>query len=445
MKYKDVIYPVVLRLLNSIISSLDAVLAEQEDEGLSNLYLKLDALRDQTKDNYAGILGDPSLGEILRFISEPDIEHQLAPIDVTVFKKLDVLLSMSAMLEGDENLDLDTDIDIPIDNFKIILDTGPALPFNIFGYSNPDNKLDSIGYFHFMENWKGDISNSNFNSALIACAIHTLDGSSDVTYEQKYILVRNDAEDNSSIHAALRLQAVSHGISIHREMESQIKPSLIAALRISAMQPYQQFDESILILSEFNSRSEILNKFLSLYHVLEGFMYKIPIAKLGANNGGKMFSIRDFKRLYSGVERSELKAIKDICKGFWNVRITKQTFGEIVRDKVRNLAKQTGFDKAEFNSLLSSIDVGTGNIYDQLQGKGSAELYAALVYKIRCAVVHNSETEFHISHYNLTQTMGYIFDELLMGPLEVLIFDQIADRSSCIWYKGPALQLYHAQ
>jgi len=448
VKYRDVIYPIVLTALESLKNEIDTEFnRNQNNDDLGNILFELDGHTNKVQKIISGDLEDLCLNEILSYFYNLEVVRILKPIGLTGIRKLSVVLIIAKILEESQSLSMGSEIDFPVASFKIVVDKGPEVPFKFFGFFNSGNKIDSIGYFNFRENWSDDLFSTNFDSALLSCALYLFGHDSSLTFEQAYIIVRADASDNKSIQATLRLQAVAHGIPIHSAVGSGVIPSCIAPPKISALQPYQQFNESILILSEYHSRKEILNKFLSLYHVIESFMYKIPIAKLGSNNAGKMFSIRDFRALYRNVANNELNSIKEIFKGFWSLQISGTSFKDIVKNELIRMPTLFGFDNAEFNLLLTKLDVAENNGFTQLKNStstqnGTSILYATLLYKVRCAIVHNSETEFHISHYNLSKTLIHTLDELLMKPLEILILDQIADPSSPVWYKVPSLKLY---
>jgi len=75
---------------------------------------------------------------------------------------------------------------------------------------------------------------------------------------------------------------------------------------------YQQWSDVLDVLSEYNSRDEVLLKYLTIYHVIENFMFKLPIVGLERQQIGRMFSIREFRRLYQKVEMAELDALKQL-------------------------------------------------------------------------------------------------------------------------------------
>ncbi len=442
MKYRDVIYPPIKNSLNLLKEKIEAKLLLEEDDKLSELSVELDDFIDKVATASSSDLERGCIDIILVYVSGVDKEHQFSSIDVNEFRRLKIMLHMAKVLEQDQNLDLNAKVDFPIRKFKVVVDKGNEVPFRVFGFYNADSKIDSIAFFNFKDSWMDKIQESFFNQGFLACSIYALVSDKTLNFTDPYIIVRKDAKTVSSIQAALRLQAVANSVPIHSPVSSSVNSSGIASSLISAIQPYQQFNESILILSEFHSHQEILNKFLSLYHVVESFMYKVPIVELSNRTSGKMFSIRNFKSLYKRIDMFETEAIQGIFKIFWTIDLSGHIFKDLVIQAFLNVRALPQFDEAESNEFLSNI--GINQKFSDLQNNISAQAYSNLIYKVRCAIVHNSETEFHISHFNLSDTVATLIDFLLIEVLEKLTIYVIADDKSIVWYKGSSLQLYEA-
>lgn len=443
MKFKDVVFPPILCALDALQTKIDAIENIDTDIEILELSFDLSTFIASIRECANGDRDEKCLGDVLEFLGTPSNLKHFEIIEPACFHNLKIFLKLGIIIENNEILD--DEVNFPMDQFKIIVDTGSALPFNAFAVYNSTQQNDSLGYLCFSDDkWHSEIANSNFNNLLLICFIFALNTSITSTFNQRYILVRKDAQNEASIQSSLRLQAVVHGKQIHMPVVTTIVPSLCAIPFISPLNAYQQFDETIVILSEFNSRGEILNKFLSLYHVIESFMYKIPIIDLGKKNDGNMFSIRDFRRLYSKVEKSELDAIKDIFKMFWNTPIDNRLFSNIIEQNLNDLKHQSNFKKSDLDQLLAKLDLFPENGYTQLLSANGSSNYAKVIYKIRCAIVHNSETEMHISHFTLSETTAHLINEVLMKPLEMLIMKLIADKSSAVWYTGPSFKLYSA-
>jgi len=444
MKYNEIVYVAVMKLLEKYSEDINKRLDEEENDVLLNILSIIDdELLENIREAIVSPGTDPFLNDVLNLLELPQNSSEIEKINPTFFKRAVVIVKLAVVLEADKSLDFDKDIEFPVESFKLISDSGPKLPFASFGVVNASSLKDSIAYFNFNDpDWQQQLDQSKFNNQLLGCALNVLSESETLDFTHAYILVRDDASLGEAIEASLRLQAISHGKTIHLPIESTVKPSLNAVTLISALNHYQQFNETLLILSEFNARSDILNKFLSLYHVIEGFMYKIPLVDLGASNNGKMFSIRDFRRLYNTVDVYETEAIKQTFKIFWDVKIGAIAFSKVVENAIKSTKSLPGYVASDMDALLAKLEVFEVNGATQLSNGCTAAKYSLLIYKVRCAIVHNSETELHISHFNLSRTLIYLLDEIIMKPLESLVFKLISDRTSRVWYSGPSLQLY---
>ncbi|GAB2851653.1 hypothetical protein GCM10027277_19930 [Pseudoduganella ginsengisoli] len=443
MKYNEIVYSSVRGLLASYSQKINDFLDSGENDTLLDIVTSIDEMLAIVDAAIATPGADPFLNDVFSLFRFPQNSVEIEKIDPIYFKKTIAILTLATLLENDQSLDLDKEIDFPVESFKLLSDTGPMLPFKSFGVANISTPKDSMAYIEFRdETWHQQLGESKFNNQLLGCILHVVSSDTSLIFNSAYILVRDDADDVKAVEAALRLHAISQGKTIHIPIESTINPSLNGTGLISPKNHYQQFNETILILSEFNARSDILNKFLSLYHVIEGFMHKVPLVDLGKNNNGKMFSIRDFKRLYNTVDVNETAAIKEIFKIFWDVNIGPIAFSKVVENAIKSTKTLPGYVKEDMDLLLTKLEVFDTNGATQLSNGCTSTKYSLLIYKVRCAIVHNSETELHISHFNLSKTLIYLIDEIIMKPLEGLVFKVISDKTSRVWYSGPVLQLY---
>ena len=62
---------------------------------------------------------------------------------------------------------------------------------------------------------------------------------------------------------------------------------------------------AINILNDYNYRNQLITKYLTIYQIIESFMYKIAIVKLESESRDGIFSIRNFKRLYKTIVEKE--------------------------------------------------------------------------------------------------------------------------------------------
>ncbi|EHY0973341.1 hypothetical protein K2B97_004537, partial [Vibrio parahaemolyticus] len=200
------------------------------------------------------------------------------------------------------------------------------------------------------------------------------------------------------------------------------------------------------ILSEYNSRKEILNKYLSLYHGVENFVYRLPIVKLTESNNGKMFSVRDFHLLYSSIDDKELPSLISFFKEVYS----KDRDGGIYLNNLHDSFKN-GISPTFLNTALKELQIKNAkNVYFNynmlIAANNKQNLpsqFASIVYKIRNSIVHNKETEFHLSHAYLSDEIIELLANVVIPELENLIFGLVVKKNELIWYKHDKIMLYN--
>lgn len=242
--------------------------------------------------------------------------------------------------------------------------------------------------------------------------------------------------------AFVNLVMLANGECVHAPRHYTVKPRAGDISQIAVGIPYQQMNEVMYVLSEYNSRSDLLAKLLTLYHVVENFMYRLPIVELERKKGGKLFSIRDFRTLYKSVEERELQALRAFFKKVFAVVASPNiTFQDQISAEWTAYASSMEVDDLE--AVLARFDLRKqGDINLLLSGGDAAHNFANMVYAIRNAIVHNKETEFHLTYAELDAHMCSVIERFLMPVLEEICFALIAKQNSLVWYKNQNLRLH---
>ncbi|MXO52367.1 hypothetical protein GRI42_13735 [Erythrobacter gaetbuli] len=248
--------------------------------------------------------------------------------------------------------------------------------------------------------------------------------------------------------ATLRYQLVLGGsVLIQPKAISAISDLAQISQAVSLSDRYSQFIESFEILGEFNSRSSLLDGFLSLYHVLENYMLRAKIA--GATNSqgeDRIFSIRDFKRLSLASDGNEQKHLTELHLACWDKSIGPETLAEYARRCVQALKASAGYEDADFQEFLRRLTVikpGAADL-DFSQWGVLKDTFPRLVYLLRCSVVHNKETEFHVSNRELrNDTRILVFSKLCIPVMARLAFGlPSVENGNPIAYDKKNLKLY---
>jgi len=270
----------------------------------------------------------------------------------------------------------------------------------------------------------------------------------------KYVLVNtNFVHHRKTVWATLCLHIVKSGETIHRTYEYNLPPQFSPNSNVLLGNTYQQFVDSLDIISEYNFQKDILDKYLRIYHVLENFMYKAPLVSLERQAIGEVFSIRDFKRMYDKIKDSEISMLKKL---FDEIVVVEYSPGITYSNKI--LADWVSIiptyfpDDIKINLLLKKLNVvttkGADITHNYVTNHTISYFLSKLVYCFRNSIVHNRETEFHLTHLNLINhptmidTAKVVLEKFLLPTLEEIVFSLITLQNDIVWYDQSKLTLW---
>jgi hypothetical protein len=100
---------------------------------------------------------------------------------------------------------------------------------------------------------------------------------------------------------------------------------------------------------------------------------------------------------------------------------------------------------ADMDALLKKLKVGK-NKEEFLKSadfsKNTAQNFSSLVYSARNHIVHNQETEFHLTHTTLDVTSTLLLEDFLIPSLEEICFFLTIKPNSYVWYSHPAIKVH---
>jgi hypothetical protein len=339
--------------------------------------------------------------------------------------------------------DLD-EVDIDEEMFEL-RDLIAPLPIPWFVRQNARTFNDSIVVFSCADllTLKNEIAGSNISPDLLFQLLAAVHSAADVPTTHIVLVKKDPAILSPAIDAFARLVIIASGEAVHSPRTYSRDPFVIDRDCFQAGIPYQQLNDVFEVLSEYNSREEVLTKYLTLYHVIENFMFKLPIVELERQGGGRMFSIRDFRRLYKEVDESELSALKRLFVTTFQLETTPGImFEQHVVTRWNSLIP--GTDPADIESALGALDLKKNkramthaDFADDL-----ARNFARMVYAIRNAIVHNKETEFHLTYATLDETVCALIESFLIPCLEEMCFALVGSQNPYVWYSNKEIQLY---
>ncbi|WP_299181946.1 hypothetical protein [uncultured Neptuniibacter sp.] len=450
MKYKDVIYTSITDRIDRMLSSInDELETNGDNETLEACSDVLNNVTDGITEVYMGNQAAPCLPNLY---DEINTATCFSAVEIMDWDELLPLFKIAIEIEKDAAngiIDLENDVSLDEEKFCLAEYNGSELPFTAFGYHNQTHPINSVAYIKVqLDNLERDIDDGGFDNNLLGLLLHFLSKEENLEFNQAYMLYNKNVPNSSAAESAMKMYAALQGRVIHIEKPSyKINTPTQLLERVSPADSYNQFEETLIIISELNHSNDILGTFLSMYHVIESFMFKIPIVNLADSNGGNLFSLRDLRRLGEAVKDSEPTLLAKLFKEeemgeFWEREINGTKFKDIVSSEISLFYTEPYWSDPDCEEFLSHLNIKNTNTYADLCTHLNADKYAKMLYKVRCAIVHNKETELHLSYFNINQTIEKVLNDALIKPLLLLISDLITDKSSKVWYTGPELKLY---
>ncbi|WP_461074984.1 hypothetical protein [Spirosoma flavus] len=268
------------------------------------------------------------------------------------------------------------------------------------------------------------------------------------------VLIRAAQHGHSdAIFSCITLHLVKSGQLVHNPSLYSNIPNVSSFRRIKSEKSYQQFTDSLIILSEYNAQEDILDKYLRIYHLVEHFMFRMPIVSLERNRNNLPFSIRHFRTLYRHVEKNELDAIKDLIKTVMALELEPGvTFTARMFTDWQNIHPGQIADVNHINRLFELLQISGQNnpvLYQNVvNADRMPDIFAKLVYAFRNSIVHNKATEFHLNHETLTNepeignSPQKIIEYFLLPWLEQISYYLIIEDNDLVWYHNPHLTLF---
>lgn len=189
---------------------------------------------------------------------------------------------------------------------------------------------------------------------------------------------------------------------------------------------YEQYFDIYDVLSELHHAKDILTAFLKMYQVLEYITYRKELVTIVKNSTLKQSFVRQVKGLDSKYGKNERETFKNIFLIIGSIA-TNFTGADITTDI------------KDFCKTYYPVN-GNGNCY--LEDISDVSL-AKFIYDTRCSIVHNKESEFHMTYSNCDEYISLIpFMKKIIEIVRDKIASVINDDNSLIKFLSPQLNLY---
>lgn len=463
MTKKEIIYNNLLRLLKLLTSGerFDEYFNQLDDEGQNKLLrfsedaeVEISRIEENRNRNLISFSFENLLPLLNTFSNNfADYpEHRLNEI----FLLLEFLSRLNDAIDDTINIEEE----LVTDNFSFVL-LSKAIHAKNYVYYDAADILNSVCLFNLgdVESIHEFLEDHPQPVELILQILAKIGNGATPLQNSKYVLVKRELEvHGASIWACLAMHIVKAGEIVHTPYQYNLPPQVSNRRSILSGKEYQQFKDSLIILSEYNEQKDILDKYLRLYHVIENFMFKFPLVNLERSHNGAVFSIRDFQRMYDKIKTSELTALtklfKRICDEDYDIG---QSFGNFVVSKWQALSPAVIPNSSPIDSLLSSLRITKKKNDEEvaikftdfnINNQNTAKLFSAIVYGFRNSLVHNRETEFHLTyetilnHPDIGDCAKNIIEHFLIPVIEEMVFFLITNENDIVWFQNPKLVLF---
>ena len=177
-------------------------------------------------------------------------------------------------------------------------------------------------------------------------------------------------------------------------------------------------------------------------------MYKFPLTELERKYAGNVFSIRDFQRMNDVVNNNEITSLKKLFAAVCLENYSStQKFSKFIYDSWTSLHPTIIADKSNIDTLLSLLRLDKD--FDTIEESQAPSFYDKLIYAFRNSLVHNRETEFHLTHESLlnhTQignTAQLILEKFIIPAAEEVVFYLIIEQNNLVWFSNSTIKLYN--
>ena len=259
--------------------------------------------------------------------------------------------------------------------------------------------------------------------------------------------IENFRDNKNELLSYLKLTMLSSGLTFHKHFSLNTSTSN-QNFSCDRTKIYSQYNEILYILSEYNYSNDLLNKYFLLYTIIENFMYRKPIAAMLKRQDE--FSIRSFKDFYSKIDSGEGVKLKSL---FMEIMDVEYSAGNSIYKDISN--RLNTFKTDNENNLTNLLDfLKQMRIYNknfeldetQLRGSLKDKYFAEITYQIRNSILHNTATEFHITHYELSKNEVIVkfLKDFMIPILEKIILHLIITNDGLISYDKDVMTLYNA-
>lgn len=242
------------------------------------------------------------------------------------------------------------------------------------------------------------------------------------------ILIYKIPNNNSklSIYSYLYYKDLLQGNKVDLDSDLNYSPSHGATATFSPTTKYEQYFEVYDIINELNHATDTVTRFLKLYHIIEYLVYRRELVEIEQKARNNRTFIREIHSLSGkGSSSSEMNILKNNFKKIFENEIIAGGFNF-----------PAPLNPLEIDFLKKNWEINNFN-------QKEPNHIATLIYRIRNSIVHNKESEFHITTSNPDDYKDVLnLIKQFINILERNILNKISNNDVSISYQNQHIQLY---
>lgn len=252
----------------------------------------------------------------------------------------------------------------------------------------------------------------------------------EISNENWGILVHKISHDNTtlSIYSYLYYKELLQGGKIDLDQNLNYTTSHGVTANLLPNTAYEQYFEVFDILNELNHANDTITRFLKLYHIIEYLVYRKELVEIEQKARNNRTFIREIHGL-SNQGTKELEVLRRNFKKIFEAQVLAGLFD----------INPLNVNEATFLRNYWGISIPANNNFEHTQVNRIADL----IYKIRNSIVHNKESEFHITTSNpedYEDVLGLM--KRFINVLEIQILNKISNNDIAISYQSQHIELY---
>jgi hypothetical protein len=205
----------------------------------------------------------------------------------------------------------------------------------------------------------------------------------------------------------------------------------LSEVDLTREEKFVQFFEIFDVVNEYHSHNDMLNKFIKMYQIIEYLAYRYELVSLQISLETKKSFIMQLQKINEKFIRNE----KDTFV---------KNYGKIFEDEknmINTKLKELNQAKPDiFIKLKEHLDISFDfNIVNNITNNT-----ALAIYLLRCALVHNKESELHITMFNIgSEYKEFIeFIKIILNLFENIVLKKLCKYHTKITYTKSYLSLY---